>query len=92
MRITKLSNTININDLCELLQAPELAEIKQPNDVAKWYNSDTNVGSWGHELLDLCCDVGLFILNGRHLVTNQVSSFAWQMGGATLSIILLVRL
>jgi hypothetical protein len=34
----------------------------------------------------------LFILNGRHLVTNQVSSFAWQMGGATLSIILLVRL
>jgi hypothetical protein len=30
-----LPNTIDINDLCELLQAPELTKTEQPNVVAK---------------------------------------------------------
>jgi hypothetical protein len=64
-RIAMLPNTINIKNLCELLQAPELAKTKQPSVVAKRQNRDANVGSWGHELLDLCCDVRLFILNGQ---------------------------
>jgi hypothetical protein len=32
--------------------------------MAKRQNCDASVGSWGHELLDLCYDVRLFILNG----------------------------
>jgi hypothetical protein len=32
---TTLLNTINISDLCELLQVPELVEIEQPSVVAK---------------------------------------------------------
>ncbi len=34
-RITTLPDTIDINDLCELLQTPELIETKQPSVVAK---------------------------------------------------------
>jgi hypothetical protein len=34
-RIVALSNTININNLYEVLHVPKLAEIKQPSDVAK---------------------------------------------------------
>jgi endonuclease/exonuclease/phosphatase (EEP) superfamily protein YafD len=34
-RITTLLNTIDISDLCELLQALELASTKQPNIVTK---------------------------------------------------------
>jgi len=64
-RVATLLDTIDISDLCELLQAPELAKTKQPSVVAKQQNRDANVGSWGHELLDLCCDIGLLILNGR---------------------------
>jgi hypothetical protein len=33
--------------------------------MAKRQNCDTSVGGWGCELVDLCCDVGLLILNGR---------------------------
>ncbi len=33
--------------------------------MAKQQNRNISVGGWGHELLDLCCDVGLFIFNGR---------------------------
>ncbi len=33
---TVLLDTIDINDLCELLQGPELVEIEQPDVVAKW--------------------------------------------------------
>jgi hypothetical protein len=64
-RTAALPDTINTSDLCELLYAPELVETKQPSVVAKRQNRNTSVGGWGHELLDLCCDVGLFILNGR---------------------------
>ncbi len=28
-------------------------------------NRDASVNSWGRELLNLCCDIGLLILNGR---------------------------
>jgi hypothetical protein len=35
--------------------------------VAKLQNRDANVGGWGHELLDLCYDARLLILNGRTL-------------------------
>jgi len=33
-RTTALPNTINTSDLCELLQAPKLAETKQPSTMA----------------------------------------------------------
>jgi hypothetical protein len=62
--ITALINTIDTSDLCELLQVPELAKFKQLSDVVKRQNRDASVGSWGCELLDLCCDAGLLILNG----------------------------
>jgi hypothetical protein len=64
-RTATLPNTIDTNDLCELLQTHELAKIEQLNVVAKRQNCDANVGGWGCELLDLCCDARLFILNGR---------------------------
>ncbi len=64
-RITTLLNTIDISDLCELLQALELASTKQPNIVTKRQNRDASVSGWGRKLLNLCCDTGLFILNGR---------------------------
>jgi hypothetical protein len=50
---------------CELLQVPKLAETEQPSVVAKQQNRDISIGGWGRELLDLCCDIGLFILNGQ---------------------------
>jgi hypothetical protein len=64
-RSTTLPDTIDTSDLCELLQAPELAETKQPNVVATRQNRDASVGCWGYKLLDLCCDTGLLIFNGR---------------------------
>ncbi len=42
-RIATLLYTIDTSNLCELLQAPELAKIEQPNVVTKWYNRDTSV-------------------------------------------------
>ncbi len=44
VRTTALPYTININDLCELLQMLELAEIEQLNVVAKRQNCDVSVG------------------------------------------------
>ncbi len=64
VRTTTLPNIINTNDLCELLQTPELVETKQPSVVAKRQNRDVSVGGQGRELLDLCCDAGLLIFNG----------------------------
>jgi hypothetical protein len=63
--IAALSDTIDVSDLCELLQALELAKTEQPNIVSKRHNRDASVNGWGRELLDLCCDAGLLILNGR---------------------------
>jgi len=63
--IAALLDTIDIDDLCELLQTLELVEAKQPNIVVKRHNRNTIIGDWGRELLDLCCDAGLLILNGR---------------------------
>ncbi len=40
---TALSNTIDISDLCELLQAPELVKTEQPNIVTKQQNRDASV-------------------------------------------------
>jgi hypothetical protein len=60
-----LPDTIDINNLCELLQVLELVEAELPNIVAKRQTRDTSVGGWGCELLDLCYDIGLFIFNGR---------------------------
>ncbi len=62
-RTTALPDTIDTNDLCELLHVSELAKIKQPGVVAKQQNRDASVSDWGRELLHLCCDVGLLILN-----------------------------
>jgi hypothetical protein len=64
-RTTALIDTIDINDLCELLQALELTRIEQANIVTKRQNRDASVSGWGCELLNLCYDVRLFILNGR---------------------------
>jgi hypothetical protein len=91
-RTIALPDTIDTSNLCELLQVPKLVETKQLSVVVKQQNCDASVGGWGCELLDLCCDIGLLILNGRTPMTNQGSSLAWQMGGTTLSIILLVHL
>jgi hypothetical protein len=33
--------------------------------VTKRQNCDASVSGWGRELLNLCCDAGLLILNGR---------------------------
>jgi hypothetical protein len=41
--IASLSDTIYISDLCELLQAPKLARIEQPNIVTKRQNHDASV-------------------------------------------------
>ncbi len=65
--IVTLSNTIDTNDLCELLQAPELAKTEQPSIVTKRQNHDISVNDYDRELLDLCCDAGLLILNGQTL-------------------------
>ncbi len=62
--IAALLDTIDTSDLCELLQALELVETEQLSVVVKQQNHDANVSDWGRELLDLCCDVGLLILNG----------------------------
>ncbi len=64
-RTATLPDTIDTNDLCELLQAPELVETEQPSVVATRQNCDASVGGWGRELLNLCYDVGLLIFNGR---------------------------
>jgi hypothetical protein len=65
VRTTTLSDTIDISDLCELLQAFELGRTGQPNIVIKRQNRDANVSGWGRELLDLCYDIGSLIFNGR---------------------------
>ncbi len=44
-RTATLPDTINTNDLCELLKAPKLAEIEQPSVVAKRQNCDASVGN-----------------------------------------------
>ncbi len=44
MHIIALPNTIDTSDLCELLQAPELAKIEQLSVVVKRQNRDTSVG------------------------------------------------
>jgi hypothetical protein len=66
-RSTTLPDTIDTGDLCELLQVLELVETKKPSIVAKRLNRNASVGGWGHELLDLCYDARLLILNGRTL-------------------------
>jgi len=43
VRTITLPNTIDTSDLCELLQAPELAKSKQANVVATRQNRDANV-------------------------------------------------
>ncbi len=63
-RTATLPDTLDTSDLCELLQVPELANIEQPSVVPTRQNRDASVGGWGCELLDLCYDVGLLILNG----------------------------
>jgi len=91
-RTTTLPYTIDTSDLCELLQAPELAETQQPNTMAKQQNRDANVGNWGRKLLDLCCDAKLLILNGRTPSNESREFTCLANGGATLSIILLAHL
>jgi hypothetical protein len=44
VRTATLLDTMDTNDLCELLQAPELAETEQPSIVAKQQNCNANVG------------------------------------------------
>ncbi len=65
MCIAALSDIIDTSNLCELLQAPELAKFEQPNIVTKRHNYDATISGWGRKLLDLRCDARLLILNGR---------------------------
>ncbi len=44
MHTEVLLDTIDTSDLCELLQALELAKIEQPSVVAKRQNRDIGVG------------------------------------------------
>jgi hypothetical protein len=64
-RTTTLPDTIDTSNLCELLEAPKLAETEQLSVVATRQNRDASVGGWGREFLNLCCDARLLILNGR---------------------------
>jgi hypothetical protein len=91
-RIVALPGTIDTNDLCELLQARELVETKQPSTVAKRQNRDASISEWGRELLDLCCDTRLFIFNGRTPGDESGEFTCLANGGTTLSIILLAHL
>jgi hypothetical protein len=83
-RTTTLPYTINIIDLCELLQAPELARTEQPSIVAKRQNHDANIGGWGCELLDLCRDTGLFIFNRRTLGDESGEFICLANGGRSI--------
>jgi hypothetical protein len=76
-----LPDKIDTSDLCELLQALELAETKQLSVVAKRQNYDVNVGDWGHELLNLCCDTRLLILNGQTLGDESGECICLANGG-----------
>ncbi len=89
---TMLLDTIDTNDLCEMLQAPELVETKQLGSMVKWQNRDAIVGGQDRELLDLCCDVGVLIFNGQKLSDESGEFTCLANGGATLSIILLTHL
>ncbi len=44
---------------------PKLVETQQSGAMAKRQNHNATVSSWDRELLDLCCDIELFILNGQ---------------------------
>jgi hypothetical protein len=90
--IATLPNTIDTSDLCELLQVLELAESKQPSVMAKRQNRDASVGGWGREIWTYVVTLGCSSSMVEHLVMNQGSSLAWQMGGIALSIILLAHL
>ncbi len=68
--IATIPNTINTNNLCELLQAPELVETKQPNVVAKRQNRNASVGDWGRKLLTDVVTLGYSSSMAEHLVTN----------------------
>jgi hypothetical protein len=60
--------------------------------MAKRQNCNANVGGWGHEFLDLCCDVGLLILNGQTPVDESREFTCLANEGVTLSIILFAHL
>ncbi len=52
--------------------------------MAKRHNRDVNVGDWSCELLDLCCDVGLLIFNGRTLGDELREFTGLTNGGRTI--------
>jgi hypothetical protein len=90
--IASLLDTIDTSDLCELLQMLELTETKQPSAVAKRETAILLLvagaaSSWTYVVM-LGCSSSM----AGHLVTNQGSSLAWQMGGIALLIILLTHL
>jgi hypothetical protein len=91
-RIIVLPNTIDTKDLCELLHAPKLAKTKQPSAVAKRQTTTLVLvvgaaSSWTY-VVTLGCSFSMV----GHLVMNHGSSLVWQLGGITLSIMLLVHM
>ncbi len=79
-RIVALLNTIDTNDLCELLQTLELVEIEQLGTVVKRQTMTPMfvaraVSSWTY-VVTLGCSSSMV----EHLVTNQGSSLVWQWG------------
>jgi hypothetical protein len=60
--IATLPNTIDTNAFVNCHK--RLSSMRLSKQTL-WLNNIIKMPSgWGHELLDLCCDVGLFILNG----------------------------
>jgi hypothetical protein len=73
-RTPTLLDTINTNDLYELLQAPELAKTEQPSVVAKQQNRDASVSTRVASSYTYVVTLGCLSSMAEHLVTNQGSS------------------
>jgi hypothetical protein len=60
-------------------------KLSKPSVVATRQNCDVSVGGWGYELLDLCCDAGLLILNGR-TPSDQSGEFICLANGGRITV------
>jgi hypothetical protein len=53
--------------------------------VVKRQNCDVSVGNWACELLDLCCDAGLLIFNGR-MLGDELGEFSCLANGGSSTV------
>ncbi len=57
---------VRCEDLADVLQAPQLLGEDLPDYIQPRHNCDkSKVQGWGRQLLDMCIDTNLLILNGR---------------------------